>query len=98
MIGGVTRDLTGGTMADTANRASNVRPILDGDGAVMGGPMMGGPAMGGGPAMAAPSMAPAARNGALGITGIGEDLAFPTSAEVKPFERAYERYRVSVAQ
>jgi phytanoyl-CoA hydroxylase len=50
-------------------------------------------------AMAGPTMAGAPpRNGALGITNIGEDLALPTTEAVKPQERSYERYRVSVRE
>lgn len=60
-------------------------------------PTMEGPAMAG-PSMAPPSMAPAAKNGAMGITSIPDILARPTSAEVRPLSRSYERYRVSVNQ
>jgi hypothetical protein len=69
-----------------------VRTMADGDEAAArvgeAGPTMGGPAM----------SAPARPNGALGITSIPETLAMATSSEVRPMARAYERYRVSVAE
>lgn len=46
----------------------------------------------------APAMAPAARNGALGITSISDALARPSTDEIKPLARTYDRYRVSVAE
>jgi len=82
-------------MADEARAVESiavegVRGILGEEGA--GGSSMGMAAMG------APAMAPAARNGALGITNIGTDIALPTTITIKPLARSYERYRVSVRE
>jgi phytanoyl-CoA hydroxylase len=74
--------------------SADARPVRD---EAPGGPSMGGPTMGG-PAMASGSSAPARPNGALGITNIPDTLARPTSPEIKPLARSYERYRVSVAE
>jgi hypothetical protein len=64
-----------------------------------GGPSMAAPTMGassmGGPANAATAARP---NGALGITNISEALALPTTTEIRPLDRTYDRYRVSVRE
>src|SRR6185437_9152859 len=77
-------------MADDARVVEGVRGILGEESA--GGGSMGMAAMG------APAMAPAARNGALGITNIGAEIALPTTTLAKPLARSYERYRVSVRE
>lgn len=56
-----------------------------GDGATMAGPSM---------SMVAPAKAPG--NHALGVTNISEEIARPTSSDVKAPARTYARYRVSV--
>ncbi|MGH2458063.1 MAG: phytanoyl-CoA dioxygenase family protein [Chloroflexota bacterium] len=50
-------------------------------------------------AMASMAMSgPPRPNSAVGAIGIAENLALPTSAAVKPTERSYPRYRVSVRE
>lgn len=51
-----------------------------------------------GAAMMIPAMAPAARNGALGITSISAEIARPMSDAVNALARTDDRYRVSVAE
>lgn len=53
----------------------------------------------GGPAMGAPAMGATPRpNSAVGAIGISDDVALPTTTAIKPTDRTYERYRVSVRE